>query len=286
MWLELSDGAVALHKAVDTAAGAADSGVVLLAQRDDTLSTLTPADGDYVGLRTDANGALWVTLTAAGNSEVKQDDTAFTPATDYVGVAGFFADETATDLVDEGDVGAARMTLDRKQLMVLVDATTDTNRLAIDSSGYAQVDLAAVSVTAVPVSRDGNANSQTNPIYVQVVTTAVSASEVHFYSTTANVAADTATNHDYTVTGTTFLLKSVIWASSGGSKVVISTGPLASLATIAVGFIQKAGGFGQMFFDPPREVPVTSTGTVRVAITNMQGQTQDVYSTIIGNDIP
>ena len=47
------------------------------------------------------------------------DDAAFTPATSNVNVAGYFADETATDSVDEGDAGAARMTLDRKQIMTL-----------------------------------------------------------------------------------------------------------------------------------------------------------------------
>lgn len=49
---------------------------------------------------------------------VKTDDAAFTPATDEVAMAGFFADETSTDSVDEGDAGAARMTLDRKQIVV------------------------------------------------------------------------------------------------------------------------------------------------------------------------
>lgn len=45
------------------------------------------------------------------------DDAAFTPATTGVAMAGFQADETATDSVDEGDGGAARMTLDRKIIM-------------------------------------------------------------------------------------------------------------------------------------------------------------------------
>ena len=49
---------------------------------------------------------------------VKTDDAAFTPATDEVAMAGFFADETSTDSVDEGDAGAARMTLDRRQITV------------------------------------------------------------------------------------------------------------------------------------------------------------------------
>jgi hypothetical protein len=45
------------------------------------------------------------------------DDAAFTPATTSVMMAGFEADETATDSVDEGDGGAARMTLDRKLIV-------------------------------------------------------------------------------------------------------------------------------------------------------------------------
>ena len=45
------------------------------------------------------------------------DDAAFTPAMSSVNMAGFQADETATDSVDEGDAGAARMTLDRKVIV-------------------------------------------------------------------------------------------------------------------------------------------------------------------------
>ncbi len=45
------------------------------------------------------------------------DDAAFTPGTDRVIPVGFTADESAPDSVDEGDIGAARMTLDRKQIV-------------------------------------------------------------------------------------------------------------------------------------------------------------------------
>ena len=235
-------GATNLGKAVDTATGATDTGVLALATRDDALSALTPIEGDNVQLRTDANGALWVipsgtvtvtgTVTAAqataanlnatvvgtgtfavqaaqsgtwnitnvsgtvslptgaataakqpalgtagtastdvitvqgiasmtpilvtlsGTNNVTNagtfavqaactnagtfavqvdgaaltalqvidnpvlvDDAAFTPATSSVMMAGFQADETATDSVDEGDAGAARMTLDRKVIV-------------------------------------------------------------------------------------------------------------------------------------------------------------------------
>lgn len=45
--------------AVDDAAGGTDAGNNVLAIRDDALTTLTPADGDYVSLRVNAEGALW-----------------------------------------------------------------------------------------------------------------------------------------------------------------------------------------------------------------------------------
>jgi hypothetical protein len=53
-------GATNLGKAVDSASGATDTGVAPLAIRDDGLSALTPVEGDYIPLRVDANGALWV----------------------------------------------------------------------------------------------------------------------------------------------------------------------------------------------------------------------------------
>jgi hypothetical protein len=52
------------------------------------------------------------------------DDAAFTPATSKVMMAGFEADESSTDSVDEGDAGAARMTLDRKQIVTLQPHTS------------------------------------------------------------------------------------------------------------------------------------------------------------------
>lgn len=47
------------------------------------------------------------------------DDAAFTPGSSKVSAIGCQADETATDSVDEGDVGCPRMTLDRKQIVTV-----------------------------------------------------------------------------------------------------------------------------------------------------------------------
>jgi hypothetical protein len=177
--LYVTGGGGGTQYAIDAVAGAADTGTLALAVRDDVLATVTPADGDYTQLRTNARGAQWVALDstaaqtvtlAAGTAtneivgDVAQDDAvagnpvliglrastatptamsangdsvyawatlngaqvvagevvddaAFSVASTRVSPAGYFADETATDSVDEGDIGAARITLDRKQIV-------------------------------------------------------------------------------------------------------------------------------------------------------------------------
>ena len=133
------------------------------------------------------------------------------------------------------------------------------------------------------VNADGSIN-----VVVQSAT--VLTGEVHDYDVGSAIASDTADNHDYTVTGagtlSTFILKSVIVSGSGNVKFEIQTGPVAGLATVAVGFLTgRQGDTKQVFFDPPVEVPVTSTGTVRIIRTNRQGSATDLYSTIIGQEI-
>lgn len=66
---------------------------------------------------TQVDGAALTALQLIDNT-VFVDDAAFTVATSSVNAVGFLADETSTDSVDEGDIGAARMTLDRKIVVV------------------------------------------------------------------------------------------------------------------------------------------------------------------------
>ncbi len=279
-------GATNLGKAEDAVHATGDVGVMALAVRQDTQVDLG-ADGDYVPFSIDADGKLRVTTEAQSTAEVKVDDSAFAVGTDSVAVTGYLADETAPDSVDEGDVGVARMTLDRKQLMVMVDATNDAQRLAIDTNGEIGVNVSGFTAgTRIQVSKDDNQNSELNPIFVQPVSTVTSGEEIHDFDHGVDVASDTGDNHDYTVAGTTFLLKSVIVSGSGNVKAEIQVGPLASLATKAVIFLTgRQGDTEQVDFNPPIEIPSTSTGTVRVIRTNRQGASVDVYSTIIGNDI-
>jgi hypothetical protein len=116
-------GATALGKAVDSAAGGTDTGVVMLGVRDDALTTLTPVDGDYVPFRVDSTGAAHVRISAGGIAGIA-DDAAFTPGTSEVLPIGFTADETSPDSVNEGDIGAARMSLDRKQYVIAHNETS------------------------------------------------------------------------------------------------------------------------------------------------------------------
>ncbi len=130
-----------LGKARDAVAGASDTGVAMLYVRRDTPTAVTPAAGDYESPQISANGEQWVRL--AGELA---DDAAFTPATTRVVPIGFFADETATDSVDEGDIGAARMTLDRKQIVAAYAHT------AGGATPYKLVSAATTNATSVKAS--------------------------------------------------------------------------------------------------------------------------------------
>lgn len=66
--------ATSLGKAVDSVAGETDTGVAILAVRDDALSTLTPAEGDYVTLRVNAEGALHVTSSGGATAAVQYNE--------------------------------------------------------------------------------------------------------------------------------------------------------------------------------------------------------------------
>lgn len=101
-----------LGKARDAVAGATDTGVAQWMIRRDTPTAVTPIAGDYEIPQISANGEQWVRLAG----EIA-DDSVFTVATTRVVPIGLLADETATDSVDEGDAGIARMTLDRKTIV-------------------------------------------------------------------------------------------------------------------------------------------------------------------------
>jgi hypothetical protein len=91
------------------------------------------------------NGAALTSLQLIDDMIIA-DDAPFTPATSKVSMSGFQADETATDSVDEGDAGAARMTLDRKIIV------TDQPHTAGGLSMSKTVSAATTNATSVKAS--------------------------------------------------------------------------------------------------------------------------------------
>jgi hypothetical protein len=76
---------------------------------------------------------------AVQDSEKIADDAAFTVATTKLTPIGFLADQTSTDSVNEGDIGAARITLDRKLIATLApsadtEGLTVANNIDVDES--------------------------------------------------------------------------------------------------------------------------------------------------------
>lgn len=272
-------GATNLGKAEDAAHTTGDVGVMSLAVRNDANTSLVSADGDYAPFQVDATGLLKVNVVAGASSGVQ------------------YVEDTAAV---SGDTGTMALAVRQDILSSSVSADGDYGWLKFDSIGRLWVNVNnTVTVTAtdldirdltlaqdaVKISANTTANSATNPIFVQQTNLTIS-TEVSDYNTAAAVAGNATSNHDYTVVGTTFLLKNVVFSSSGKGKMEVQVGPVASLVSKAVVFTNENVETYEVRFDPPIEVPVTSTGTVRLIRTNRQNQAQDLYSTILGNDIP
>ena len=279
--------------AEDSAHNSGDLGTLALVVRKDSIASNVSADGDYATLLQDANGRLYTQIHDGGNSitvdATDLDIRDLTHVSDSVKI-GDGTDFLAIDASGNIGVTDAGGSLTVDGTVTIQDGG---NVISVDDAGGSltvdAVDLdirdLSLSTDAVRVSGNSSANSELNPIFVQVVQTATSGEEIHNYDTSASIAADATDNHDYTVAGTTFLLKSIIVSASGAMKCEIQTGPLASLVTKAVIFTSASKPTEQIFFDPPIEVPVTSTGTVRIIRRNDDNQAMDVYSTIIGSDI-
>ena len=129
-------------------------------------------------------------------------------------------------------------------------------------------------VEIMAVNADGSIN---------VVVADPSGTPVHDYDHAVNTGTGASSNHDYTVVGTSFGCTGVLVSSSGKGKYEIQFGPIASLATVAVGFLD-ADETKFIPFDPALAVAATGTGTLRVIKTNRQASSTDFYSTIMGTD--
>ena len=129
------------------------TGAMLMGNASTATPTDVGADGDAALLWLTRNGALNIAdgggsitvdgsiscsnCSGSGASDV--DDSSFTLGTDSVAPGGFLADQTTPDSVDEGDVGLARMLLNRIQLNAIWDATGQERGAAVNASNQLTV---------------------------------------------------------------------------------------------------------------------------------------------------
>lgn len=156
-----------------------------------------------------------------------------------------------------------------------------TNDVNVTASQLDIDDLNATddAVAAHLFDEAGNAFSLTNPLPVELVSDA-QGDEVCNYTTSAAVAKDASVNHDYTVTAAKTLLGGQAWVSGSGKLKV----------ELLVNGVTKFVGFNSTA-NPNIEIPLlkmckaAATQVVRMTITNLDSQAQDLYSTLLGVEV-
>jgi hypothetical protein len=174
--LALIDGSlVSVIKVEDVASVSGDSGIMTLAVRRDANTSLVDATGDYAPLQVDATGSLKVAIISGAGSggTAMVDDTAFTPATSSVTPMGAFFNDTAPDSVNEGDIGAPRMSANRNLFNTIRDAAgnergvnvTAGNALTVDGSATTQ----PVSAASLPLPTGASTEATLALAYGEIV---------------------------------------------------------------------------------------------------------------------
>lgn len=203
----------------------------------------------------------------------------FVQLSDGTNAVGMVSDAIKVSV--ENGAGASAVNIQDGGNTITVDGTVSISGTVTVSASDLDIRNLTLADDAVKVSANSSANGPANPIYVALGAGPITG-EVHDYED-ASVGGNSSDNHDYTV-ATAMLVKSIKCASSGAAKFELLAGPVASLVAKWTGLIPKQGGTIEVSFDPPIEVPVTSTGTVRVTRTNRESQAQSLYTTIVGID--
>lgn len=188
----------------------------------------------------------------------------------------------------DGAVTVSATNLDIRDLTHTSDSVKigdGTEFLSIDTNGFAQIDIAAQSLTAIKISKDGNANSASNPIYVQQVNQVASATEINDYQTTASVLKNGGTTtHTYTVTsGKTLIIDSISVAASGKMKYTIKVGTSGSEVVKKVGYTSASNPDYQYIING--KIEVVAGDNVLIILQNDDNTDMDVHSTLLGNEV-
>jgi len=166
-------GATNLGKAQDDPVGATDTGVAMLAVRDDALSAITPAADDYAVLRVDANGALWtrddILEAVVAGSELQVDVVTLpvAPANDGVdiGDVDVTSGPTGSSAFQSQGTAADGASPVGNPVLIAGHDGTNVQYLKTDTNGELQVDILS----------GGGQDTPTNPSTEDITSSALAA---------------------------------------------------------------------------------------------------------------
>ena len=182
-----------------------------------------------------------------------------------------------TEAAGDVDVNISDAVTPSQKLVVNADGSINTVTTATDLD-IRDLTAASDSVSAHLKDDTGAAYSLTNPLPVEMVSDS-SGDEVCDYNTTASVAKNATTDHDYTVTaGKTFIGEEAFISASGKIKVEL----LINGVTKFVGFNSTANPNIRIPLD--RMPKANAAEVIRMTITN-RDSAQDVYSTLTGLEV-
>jgi len=233
-----------------------------------------PANTDVViKLSEDGEVIIGGVYNASTNSE---------PAT--IGVVAQERNATANNTRQTEQVTAIRGTT--ASTVVSMDvALHDSDGEMIDGSNPLAIDIASITSTeGLDVNifdSEGDAFSLSNPLPV-TVTSASPGEGIVDFDTSASVAKNASDTHTYTVPANKILRLTRIQSSGSGKiKAEIKTGASGSTVSRFVGFNSTSNP--NIWFNIDAEaLEIAAAEIVEVIRTNRDNQSQDVYSTIVG----
>ncbi len=274
------------------------SGTVTLSSQTVTLSSQTVTVGNNPSVTIAATSVTQpvsgtVTNVPSGTQSVTGTGIAGTAAAGVISIQGIASmtavkvDGSAVTQPVSGTVTLSSQTVTLSSQTVTIGATSVTQPV----SGTVTLSSNTVTLSSQTVTVGNSpsvtiaATSVTQPVSGTVSTTTgvVSTGIVNSYGTQASVANAATGTISYTVTAAkTLYLKGVIASSSGGPcKVVVDSG--AGTTTYAVGFYSASLPFVSLVFQQP--VSFAAAAVLSVKIQNNAGAAQDVYATIMGQEV-
>lgn len=128
--------------------------------------------------------------------------------------------------------------------------------------------------------------SATNPIPVAFSPDPIG-TEVIDYKTNAAIAAAATSNHDYTVSaGKTLLLSQIEATGSGKMKIEVQVETAAASGVFTTKFVQfNSTANTNMSIQTGSPLSIITGAKVRIIRTNLDKAAQDLYSTIVGQEV-